>query len=484
MNENYNSYNENAVQISIPNLILYMLKHWKTLIIAVIAGLLLGGILCAWRAPKAVSQDEQEEENISWAEDYEVDSDVAASMQIASRYRELYEKQLEYNTNSVIMNLNANSFYTGELKYFISAGNKTDLLCSLYENIINRDETLKSIRKEAGLTCGEQYIKELLGYGIDSEMLTMNNGTILSNANQIEMVNTDEENGIVIQYTVIAADKSSCEAMINTLQDIITVESEQYQESYGTYTFEKISDAIRSSSNTDYLSKQRSAVDALNSYLTNAQKLEKEFSGDEQKYYQTVYMNQIAEEKENVEVESADVSLSVKDILKYIIIGLFLTCACWGGWFFFKYLLDNHVKDSEELSRTWGIKVLGVAEGDKHSFWGKYMVLDRMFNRRSADSKMYILSMIEMLQKDHVLICGDQNNIEIQNCKQWILKEKQGTVTGDLLARDSKTLEMSKNNDGIIYIVKLGSTTYSEIIKELQVCNLQNLNMLGAIVID
>ena len=483
MNENYNSYNENAVQISIPSLILYMLKHWKTLIIAVIAGLILGGALCAWKIPQTVSQDEQEEENISWVEDYEVDSDVAASMQIASHYRELYEKQLEYNTNSVIMNLDANSYYTGELKYFISAGNKTDLLCSLYENIINRDETLKSIRKETGLKCGEQYIKELLTYGIDSEMLTMNNGTILSNANQIEMVNTDEENGIVIQYTVIAADKSSCEAMINTLQDIITAESEQYQESYGAYTFEKISDAIRSSSNTDYLSKQRSAVDALNSYLTNAQKLEKEFSGDDQKYYQTVYMKQIAEE-ENVEVESASASVSVKDILKYMIVGLFLTCACWGGWFFFKYLLDNHLKDSEELSRTWGIKVLGVAEGDKHPFWGKYMVLDRIFNRRSADSNIYILSMIEMLQKEHILICGDQNNIEIQNCKQWITKEKQGTVTGDLLARDSKTLEVSKNNDGIIYIVKLGSTNYSEIIKELQVCDLQNLNMLGAIVID
>ena len=483
MNENYNAYNENAVQISISNLILYMLKHWKTLIIAVIAGLFLGGALCAWKIPQTVSQDEQEEENISWAEDYEVDSDVAASMQIASRYRELYEKQLEYNTNSVIMNLNANSFYTGELKYFISAGNKTDLLCSLYENIINRDETLKSIRKEAGLTCGEQYIKELLSYGIDSEMLTMNNGTIFSNANQFEMVNTDEENGIVIQYTVIAADKSSCEAMVNTLQDIITAESEQYQESYGAYTFEKISDAIRSSSNTDYLSKQRSAVDALNSYLTNAQKLEKEFSGDDQKYYQTVYMNQIAEEEENVEVESAGTSLSVKDIIKYMIVGLFLTCACWGGWFFFKYLLDNHVKDSEELSRTFGVKVLGVAEGEKHPFWGKYTVLDRLFNRRNADSRIYISSMIEMLQKEHILICGDQDNAEIQMCKQWISEGKKGIEVGDLLSRDNKTLELSKNNDGVIGVFQVGRSTYAEVQKELQICNLQNIELLGIIII-
>ena len=483
MSENNAIYNENAVQVSVPSLILYMLKHWKSLIIAVIVGLLFGGVLCAWKIPHTVSKGEQEKENVSWAENYEADSDVEASMKIANRYRELYEKQLEYNTNSIIMNLDANSFYTGEIKYFISAGSKTDLLCSLYENIINQDETLKRIRKEAGLECEEQYIKELLNYGIDSEMLTINNGTMFSNTSPIEMVNGNEETGIVLQYTVIAENKGSCESIIKALQDIIMEKSGQYQESYGVYTFEKVSDSIQSSSNTDYLSRQRSAVDALNSYLSNAQKLEKEFSGDDQKYYQTVYMNQIAEE-ETSELESDSKSVSVKDVIKYMIVGLFLTCACWGGWFFFKYLFDNHVKDSEELSRTWGIDVLGVAEGDKHPFWGKYMVLDRVFNRRNADSKIYILSMIEMLQKEHVLICGDQNNIEIQNCKQWIAEEKQGSEMGDLLARDSKTLEMSKNNDGIIYIIKLGSTTYSEIIKELQVCNLHNLKMLGAIVVD
>lgn len=483
MNENYNAYNENSVQISIPNLILYMLKHWKTFIIAVIAGLLLGGVLCMWKMPKAVSKNEIDEANTSWAENYEVDPDVDASMQIASRYRELYEKQLEYNTNSVIMNLDANAFYRGELKYFISAGNKTDLLCSLYENIIDEENTLKSIRKETGLKCRDQYVRELLSYGIDSEMLTMNNGINVSATGQLELINEAEDNGIVLQYTVVAADKASCVSMVEVLQNIIMQKTNQNQEKYGDYNFQEISNSVRRSNNNDYLSKQRSAIDTLNSYLTTAQKLEKEFTGDDEKYYQTVYMNQIAEEDTEEETDATE-GFSVKDAIKYIIVALILTCACWGCWFFFKYLLDNHVKDSEELSRTWGIKVLGIAEGDKHPFWGKYMVLDRMFNRRSADSKMYILSMIEMLQNEHVLICGDQNNIEIQNCKQWLAKEKQGTVTGDLLARDSKTLELSKNNDGIIYIVKLGSTTYSEIIKELQVCDLQNLTMLGAIVID
>lgn len=483
MNENYNSYNENVVQISIPSLVLYMLKQWKTLVFAVIVGLFLGGALCAWKVPQTVSEDEQEEENISWSEDYEVDPDVAASMQIARYYRELYEKQLEYNTNSVIMNLDANSFYKGELKYFISAGNKTDLLCSLYESIIDKESTLKNICKKTGVECKDQYVRELLNYGIDREMLTMNNGMNLSSTGQIELINDAEENGIVLQYTIVAADKASCESMINELQNIITQETERYQENYGTYLFEKVSDTIQSSSNMDYLSKQRGAIDALNSYLTNAQKLEKDFSGDDQKYYQIVYMNQIVEEN-HAEEDADNASFSAKDIIKYMVVASFLTFVCWGGWFFFRYLLDNHLKDSEELRRTWGIKVLGVAEGDKHPFWGKYMVLDRIFHRRSADSNNYILSMIEMLQKDHVLICGDQNNIEIQNYKQWIEKEKQGTVIGDLLARDGETLEMSKNNDGVIYVVKLGSTTYSEVIKELQVCNLHNLKMLGAIVID
>lgn len=119
------------------------------------------------------------------------------------------------------------------------------------------------------------------------------------------------------------------------------------------------------------MAKQRSAVDALNSYLTNAQKLEKEFSGEDQKYYQTVYMNQIPEEKENVEVESADASEPVKDIIKYMIVGLFLTCACWGGWLFFKYLFDGHVKDGEGVKPCFWSEGSWSGSGRKTSFLGK-----------------------------------------------------------------------------------------------------------------
>lgn len=482
MNDNYTSYNENAVQISIPSLMLYIFRHWRSLIAAIAFGLLLGGALCAWKLPNVASQDEVEEEKESWAADYEVDPDVDASMKIASRYRELYEKQLEYNTNSVIMNLDAMSYYKGEVKYYISAGSKTDLLCSLYEGIISEDSTLKSIRKEAGLDCKDQYISELLTYGLDSELLTIGNGVNLQNGSPVEIMNGDPENGVVIQYTLVAKDKVACEKMTEALQRIVSQKNDQCQKTYGSYNFINISNSIQCSSSNDYLSRQKSAIDALNSYLTTAQKLEKELTGDDEKYYQTVYMNQLVDDSEGVVEETP--AFSKKDVLKYVVVGLFLACVCWGGILFFRYLMDNHVKDSEELSRTWGVKVLGIKEGEKHPFWGRRMLLDRIFNRRSADSDIYILSMIELLQKEHILVCGDQNNTEIQSCKQWIHKERSETEIGDLLSRDSKTLELSKHKDGIILVVQLGASTYSEIIRELQVCQLQNLKILGAIVID
>lgn len=482
MNDNYTSYNENAVQISIPNLMLYILRHWKGLIAAVVIGLLLGGALCAWKLPNVVSQDEVEKEKKSWAADYEVDPDVDASMKIASRYRELYEKQLEYNTNSVIVNLDAMSYYEGEVKYYIFAGSKTDLLCSLYESVVSEDSTLKSIRKEAGLDCKDQYVRELLTYGLDSELLTVGNGVNLQNGSSVEMMNEDPENGVVIQYTLVAKDKVTCEKMVESLQNIVVQKNDQYQEEYGTYNFINISNSIQRSSSNDYLSRQKGAVDALNTYLTTVQKMEKEFTGDDEKYYQTVYMNQLVDASEEVVEETP--AFSKKDVLKYIVVGLFLACTCWGGTLFFRYLMDNHVKDSEELSHTWGIKVLGIKEGEEHPFWGRRILLDHIFNRRSADSDIYILSMIELLQKEHILVCGDQNNTEIQSCKQWIHKERSETELGDLLSRDSRTLELSKHKDGIILVVQLGASTYPEIIRELQVCQLQNLKILGAIVID
>ena len=82
-------------------------------------------------------------------------------------------------------------------------------MCSLYEGIISEDSTLKSIRKEAGLDCKDQYISELLTYGLDSELLTIGNGVNLQNGSPVEIMNGDSEASPfrVVAVMIICPDK-------------------------------------------------------------------------------------------------------------------------------------------------------------------------------------------------------------------------------------------------------------------------------------
>ena len=81
-------------------------------------------------------------------------------MDIAYQYHQLYNKQLEYNQKSIIMQLDPNAVYAGELKYYISAGNNTGLLSVLYQNILNDEEALEELKEASGFKCDTQYIKE------------------------------------------------------------------------------------------------------------------------------------------------------------------------------------------------------------------------------------------------------------------------------------------------------------------------------------
>lgn len=120
MNENgYNVY-EDEMEIDLIDLMFYLMRQWKTLILAVLVGALVGGGIYMMKKAsfdQAEASSEEEEDEEESLEDYVVDPDVKANMELAYQYRQLYLKQLEYNQKSVVMQLDPNAVYTGELRY-------------------------------------------------------------------------------------------------------------------------------------------------------------------------------------------------------------------------------------------------------------------------------------------------------------------------------------------------------------------------------
>ncbi len=156
MNGNdYNMY-EDEMEIDLIDLMFYLMRQWKTLIVAIVIGALVGGGIYVVKkrsydqSAMPVQETEEEKEAL---DDYVVDPDVKANMELAYQYRQLYWKQLEYNQKSVIMQLDPNAVYTGELKYYMTAGDDTGLISILYQNILGNRDLLTELQEVSQLDC-------------------------------------------------------------------------------------------------------------------------------------------------------------------------------------------------------------------------------------------------------------------------------------------------------------------------------------------
>lgn len=114
------------------------------------------------------------------------------------------------------MQLDPNAIYTGELKYYISAGYDTGLISILYQNVLSDKNLLTDLKEAADLDCEEPYMKELVSCSVNQD----GESTININ-NMLEALSESANNinrSIVITYTVISTSEASCDQMLEVIR--------------------------------------------------------------------------------------------------------------------------------------------------------------------------------------------------------------------------------------------------------------------------
>lgn len=333
MNGNdYNMY-EDEMEIDLIDLMFYLMRQWKTLIVAIVIGALVGGGIYVVKkrsydqSAMPVQETEEEKEAL---DDYVVDPDVKANMELAYQYRQLYWKQLEYNQKSVIMQLDPNAVYTGELKYYMTAGDDTGLISILYQNILGNRDLLTELQEVSQLDCSPSYIQELISCSVNTEkdsQININN--VVSNTSESAV---PVEKNSVITYTVVSINEASCEQMLQIIREKVEELNLECEENYEEYSALEVNNAVRLLTNNDYLNKQRAHIDQLSSYLNNIRNLEAAFEGDDLHYYNLMYLSREDEEdiEESQELlgEAEETPAAPPDPVKWLVIGIFLLCVC------------------------------------------------------------------------------------------------------------------------------------------------------------
>lgn len=469
MNENY--YND-ELQINLIDLVFYLLKQWKTLLLAIIIGAVLGGGIYMVKKPEAVTVPVGEEvEDLQ--ETYELDPEVKIQMELALRYRQLYNQQLEYNEKSLIMQMDPGAVYTGELEYYIAAGNDTRLLSERFLNVLNDESLLADLKRAADLDCEEQYLHEIISGFVEWD----------------ENIAAKDSDSATITYKISFTDKISCEKMLDVVRERVEALDQEYQEAYEDgYIFENVNDSVKLIINNDYLTKQKSSADMINSYWNNIKNLENSFSEEDKEYYEMVYLSrETADDEEGDTLEAVGEPVNqVKSLVKWIVIGVLLMCVCWGGFYFIKYLFDGRVKSASEITHSYSLKLLGRIQYRPRKTKGISGLIEKVDAKRKGDcdSLVYIAASIQALGSERVLLCMDQNNGESCQIVDTLKQQCPGLQVGGNIHLESTALNTAKSVDGVILTAIIGVTEQKQLKRELDVCRLQHIPVLGIVVLE
>lgn len=474
MNEHYENYDMDEMEIDLIDFLFYLLRRWKSLVAMILLGAVLGGAFYVVRTTKAA--------NVV-AGDYQPDADTEANMKLAAQYRRLYDQQMDYNEHSIVMQMDPNQVYEGTLTYYLAAGEQTERLAQLFTDIVNDPAVLAELKAAAGLDCKDQYVKEL----VSSTMLQGNvdessvSGSLTSNiVTQMQVtVPSDGISNTVITYQVAYLDQKTCEKMVEVLRNAIESAAQKYVDAYGEYEFDQLQSVVAVTVDEKYLEKQKSSAVLVDSYLTKLIKLEDEFNEVEKSYYQSMYhASEHVDFSQSLEVQNG---ISINILLKWLIMGIALLFILWGAFFSFKYMLDTSIKTLDEVKKM-KLPVVGYVRNMK----AHMSILDRMEQKKNGISNLidYIVATINALPEQQILLCVNLNDTWEQQIAKEVQEKTSNVAMTNWIHEDITALECAKKSDGVIFEINLRKTSMKQLQRALDVCKLHKIEVLGAIVTE
>ena len=481
MNENYTNMYEDEMEINLIDLMFYLLRQWRTLLIVLVIGALAGGGIHMIKRSQALTPASEESEKIDYT-DYEVEPEVRSNMEVACEYRALYDKQLEYNENSLVMKMDPSKVYYGELKYYLAAGDNTRLVSEMYTSIFADNEILEELKRAGGLDCDIQYIRELISSSASRER-----GDSIEIHNVVSELLENLElgyNNSVVYFTLYYSEEEATQNMMKVIQEKVNEMTTDLQAQYGEFTFAELNNSVRLTLNNDYLNRQKTAVDTLNTYLGNITRIEGTFEEEDLEYYKSEYLSR-EELLEEESVEEVVEFNSAKSLIKWLLVAIFLACVCWGGYYCVKYLFDKRIKTSDELQDMYHLRILGKLakpQEEKNIIDKKLAELERKASS-PADSISHVKGMVLSLNKKNILFSGNlsQNSLEIV---QGLWEKEPGFKHMGFVHQDDKALHEAKKAEGVIIVAEVNETVSREIRRELEVCRIQGIPVLGTVVVE
>lgn len=489
------------VQIDIVNLLHYILKKWRIIVIAMLVLGMAANLYYVKNSSSTVdmgtqaaeevsieTQIENAKENLSEEEIQQVDRTYT----MYSYNEASYKEKEEYLDSSLLMQLNPEEIPTVLLSYQVNQGvSEAEIrnIMTMYENTPLDEATYADIIGVIGKKYKNTAVKELV--------------SITDNVNNNSVILQNVDSGI-LNIRIYALEEKQCEKIADVIKKRMQAYTEQLQQVFGEFSVQNISEQYYLSSDSTVSTQKMNVVSAMNSAYSYMNNVTNGFTEDQLTYFKllTKPLNDSMEQENNGTDSQITVDNTAKASYfsaKYILVGLIAGAFLVALWYACVYIISQTVKDTDDLKVVTCLPIFGTVlrngELDKRNKVDKW--IDSLFSRgkkKEDDAVLLerICHEIELQAKKkevkNILLTSSAGNEDIalimDKVQQKLTELGVSAVKSDSIASDSiEALEQLQKADGVVFVEQLMKSSREDIRKETELCSRYQVEMLGNVAV-
>ncbi len=429
-------------EIDLVQMMRYILQKWKILLLAGVAGLLLGGAFGAMKTGKEPAQMDIDDLNIDQIQQY-------------ASYHRFYEDEMTRQAESIYMNMDPEAVYMANKNYYVAA-QESDLnrISLAIGSILQKQEVYDQVREKTGLTCSQRCLAELMSVWFtetEKKAIQLSDDNSNDGRIYISISAPSEEIGEEILAVLDAQVQAVCAQIAQTAEDGMI--------------YEAMTQTGRTGYNGGVVSARQNGADRLAAYLETLSKIEKDLTDDDKAYYEQVYTDDWKPKNK---------------MLKWAVLGGFAFFVLAGGWYVLMFLLDGSVKETDELEERYGLHLLARVEPEgavKKNLRG----LDKLFAEKPLyNDGAYLSAALSATGVSGLVLSGDLANAQIAQTMKTAA-QAGGYKVCDRFAVDAQAV--ADKTDGVVLFIQPWVTKNAQVLRELEICEFNGLPVLGFVAV-
>lgn len=434
---NYNYYEEEE-EISLVDLIAYVFRHLKKmLIVSIVVALVVGGLLGYKKSRNNVVNND-------------IDTFLVSKESFDKKLEETNEELNNFLINNDFFGLTPYNSVQARALYYVDVDSDADYVASLIKTYIAKltsSDVLTDIAKKYNIS--EVYVGDYI--------------SIYSHINNNQV---DKDNNL-IDINVYYSDEEIANSILNDLENKLLSYNDELSNSIGTNKLTLVSENIYKGFNNDIVSVQKGKVNFINELITSIT--------DTQKQLNSLYTS---ESTNNVSFK--------KVFVKYGVIGFVGMSFAMCVYYALAFIFSDKVYSANEFKDKTKIKVVGnltfSKNNDKYINW-----INKLEKRPTINDYELIASNIKAYgNTNKVLLSGNlEDSIKediVSNLKK-LLKNVEIISCGSLLT-DSNAVNELDSVDSVILLAKCNKSSYKTIKEEKNKLDDLKVTNVYAIVVE